>query len=287
MLVQKMNGRPDPPAILSYLGLNDSAEEVVELKNFLYVTGDLKNRGSGQPVFDPDVEQAVKHFQRRHGLMVDGIVGGETIQEMNKPVEVYINKVKANMNRLRILPYPMPEKYISVNLPEYRLHYFEQGREQGTMKIIIGDLQNETPMLLDTLEYLVFSPKWYVPATIAREELFPKILGDSTYASERKFVVLKSGKEIPIDTLNKTDVEQHAPEYRIVQQPGPQNALGRIKFIFPNQRSIYLHDTPADYLFDQDRRHLSHGCVRVENPVELARFVLNDPDKYPLDSIFP
>jgi len=231
------------------------------------------------PWFDEILTDAVMEFQHRHGLYVDGVIGRNTLSSMNYSVDQRIDKIRANLERLRWLPDDLGEKYILVNLPEYKLRYYENDKIASEMKIIIGEIENSTPVLKDTLQYIVFNPTWRLPRSIAVEEVLPKIKSDSTYLNRNKFSLLKgsylSKDTIHPDSVDWTQIEKDNFPFYIVRKPGPANPLGRVKFLFPNYHAIYLHDTPATHMFNYRERHFSHGCIRLERPFELASLLLN------------
>ncbi len=256
----------------------DEADELIKVKEYLYATGYL-SKASKSREFDDELKYAVIKFQKRHGIKPDGIIGPNTLQEMNVILDERIDQVKINLERLRWLPDNLGANYFEVNLPAYYLHYYENSKLEMGMKVIIGKVQHYTPLLMDTLEYLVFSPTWNVPRSISVNEFLPKLIGNENYLGQNNYLLLDGYGE-NADTLNPTtinwkEIEKDDFEYRIVQKPGSNNALGRVKFMFPNKFSIYMHDTPADYLFNGYERDFSHGCIRLEKPFELALKVLN------------
>jgi len=196
-----------------------------------------------------------------------------------------IEKIRVNMDRLRQVPVSLNRKAVVVNLPDYTLSYYDHGHITGKMKVIIGDLENNTPMLDDTIEYIVFSPKWKVPERISVEEIVPKIRQDTGYLNKHHYELYRGRHRVYPSQVDWSRVDKDNFPFRIEQEPGPFNALGRIKFIFPNNRSIYLHDTPASYLFARENRHFSHGCVRIEKPKELAKWMLSDNESDVIDSL--
>ena len=204
-------------------------------------------------VFDFDLEEAVREFQERHGLKADGVAGASTLAELNRTAEEQIRKIVLNLERWRRLPADLGERHILVNIAGFRLDAVEDGRSVLDMKVIVGQRHTRTPVLSSAIETVVLNPSWYVPTSIASKEIWPK---GRSYLRNNGFQVMPGGK--------------------LRQKPGPNNSLGQVKFQFPNRFGVYLHDTPADSLFDRAVRALSHGCVRVERPEELAAWVLQD-----------
>ncbi len=245
----------------------------------LAASGDFK--GSVPPagqaaVYSDDLHESVKRFQRRHGLMDDGIVGPPTIAEMNVPIEARIRQVELNLERWRWLPRTLGDRHILVNIPEYRLEVWEGGQVPVTMKVVVGKSDTPTPIFNDEMTYLVFSPYWNVPPDIAQGETLPEVMKDPGFLARMNMEVVDTkGQAIDPLSIDLSDPTQ----YRFRQRPGAANSLGLVKFMFPNQYNVYLHDTPSDSLFARASRSFSHGCVRLEQPLALAEYILRDqPD---------
>ena len=233
-------------------------------------------------VYDPELVAAVKEFQRDLGLPPTGLVSGETLRQLNVPLEARINQVILNMERWRWLPKKFEPDYLIVNIPEYRMRVFEQGKEALTMRVIVGKTLNATPVFSDKMEYVVLSPYWNVPYSIINKELRSHLMANPHYLDRLDMEVVKGygRKATVIDpaTVDWAGVTQDNFKYTLRRRPGPKNDLGEVKFIFPNSNDIYLHDTPHDELFSETKRNFSHGCVRLEEPVKLADYLLrNDP----------
>ena len=209
--------------------------------------------------YDHDLAAAVALFQERHGINVDSALGKETIESMNVPASYRLGEIAANMERYRWLPRSFGQRYIFVNVSAFRLEAYDSGQKALEMKVIVGQEYQDrsTPVFADSMETVVFRPYWNVPPGIAAKEIFPKGPG---YMARENMETYREGGEI-----------------RVRQRPGPKNALGFVKFLFPNDFNIYLHDTPNHELFKQDVRAFSHGCIRVEKPAELAQWVLGWP----------
>jgi murein L,D-transpeptidase YcbB/YkuD len=211
------------------------------------------------PRYDRQLAGAIAEFQRRHGIPVDSMLGPETVASLNVPVEYRLKQIAANMERHRWLPRTLGSRYILVNVPAFRLQAFDNGEVALDMKVIVGsDFEGRaTPVFSDTMQFVVFRPYWNITDKIAENEIWPKVNADPGYAARNNYETYVDG--------GKT---------RIRQRPGDKNALGLVKFMFPNDFNIYLHDTPQDNLFEKDVRGFSHGCIRLEKPAELAQFVL-------------
>jgi L,D-transpeptidase YcbB len=270
------------PGKLPTLKLNNKSRHIPRLKEYLYATGDLEEADSAylaSVVFDKKLHDAVMRFQERHGLEADGITGEKTVSVMNVPLSYRLNQLLVNIDRLRALPAYMGDRYIIVNIPGFYMNYFEDGDLKLGMNVVVGELENYTPLLKDTMSYIVINPEWNVPFSIATKELLPEIKEDPEYLIRNDYALLK-GSYKSRDTIKPDDVrwrkvDEENFEYFLVKKPGPSNPLGKIKFMFPNNEAIYLHDTPADHLFEKSERDLSHGCVRLEKPVELAYMLLD------------
>ena len=232
--------------------------------------------------YSVELQEAVKRFQRRHGLTDDGVVSAATIAEMNVPIEQRIAQIALNLERWRWLPRDLGERHILVNIPEYRLEVWERNQVPLTMRVVVGKRDTQTPIFNDEMTYLVFSPYWNVPADIAKGETLPEVLKDPGFL-ERSNMEVVDTTGTPIDP---TSIDLADPsKYRFRQRPGAHNSLGLVKFMFPNQFNVYLHDTPADSLFARASRSFSHGCVRLENPTALAEYVLRDQPEWTKEKI--
>ena len=238
------------------------------------VLGAARSSRSDDVVFDLDLEYQVREYQRRHGLDPDGRVGSATRRHMDTGLLERVAQIRINLERWRNLSIGMDEKHLQVNIPNYRLSLVDQGEEQLSMRVVVGKRRNQTPVFADQIEYVVLNPYWYVPRRIALRELLPKIEEDPDYLARNGFEILRDGMTIDPEGIDWAAEREQGFPFRLRQRPGPNNSLGQVKFMLPNERSIYLHDTPADGLFNRSRRAFSHGCVRVEHPVLLAEALL-------------
>lgn len=247
---------------------------VPALRARLAITHDFKGEADDtSTTYDDALVDAVTLFQHRHGLAEDGIVAGRTLAALNVPVSERIRQIQLNMERWRWLPRELGQNHARVNIPEYRLDMWEGDDIVLTMRTVVGAQNNKTPIFADEMEHIVFSPYWNVPSSIAAEETLPSVAADPTYLTRNNLeVVGTSGQVLDPSLVDWEDTDS----YRFRQKPGTSNSLGLVKFMFPNQHAVYLHDTPADELFNRPRRALSHGCVRVEQPTTLARYLLRD-----------
>jgi len=254
-----------------------SSPMVSRLKRRLAQSGDYQNCYKKVPAnyFGSCLEKAVKRFQKRHNVKADGIVGRGTQKLLNISVDNKIHRVLLNLDRIKWLPRNSMPRYIIVNIPEYMLHYYEYGREQKRLRVIVGDTKHPTPVFSDTLSYLTLNPYWKLPKKIIKKEVVPAMLKNPNYIKQHGIEMHETWEENStlistkgIDWSLYLDDSVKFP-YVLMQRPGPRNALGRIKFKFPNKFSVYLHDTPNKKLFKQKRRAFSHGCVRLSNPFSL------------------
>jgi murein L,D-transpeptidase YcbB/YkuD len=230
-------------------------------------------------VYTAELADAVRHFQQRHGLTVDGILGPATLAQIEVPPQARVRQLELTMERLRWTPLIQGRRLVVVNLPEFVLRgYAVQGGHvevQTEMNVVVGRaLDTRTPVFDEDMRTIEFSPYWNVPSSIARGELVPKLRRDPRYFAREGFEFVLSGGRIDTQLSQRRLDDVMAGRARLRQRPGPLNALGDIKFVFPNRDNIYLHHTPATALFERDRRDFSHGCIRVADPVGLARFVL-------------
>jgi len=223
---------------------------------------------------------AVKHFQRRHGLEQDGILGAGTISELNKPLGYRVQQLQLALERYRWVAPNFPEPPVLVNIPEFRLRTLRrQPAKFLTMRVVVGRAyRSQTPVFTDQMRYVIFRPYWNVPISIQRRELVPKTERNRGYLAANRYEVTNRSGVVVSDGAVSDDILSglRSGALSIRQKPGPKNALGLVKFIFPNNYNVYLHSTPAPELFSRARRDFSHGCIRVEDPVPLAAWVLRD-----------
>ncbi|HHP7237853.1 L,D-transpeptidase family protein [Longibacter sp.] len=230
--------------------------------------------------YDDGLEAAVVRFQRRHGLTADGVIGDATRAAMNVPAERRVAQLVANLERWRWMPDSLGARYVLVNIAGFSLDVVEEGRTVLSMRVVTGRPYRQTPVFSDEISYLVFRPFWHIPHKLAVEDKLPLIRRDPSYLERQRIKVFRSwdSDAAPVDpaTIDWSTVTAENFPFRLRQDAGPLNALGRVKFMFPNPYSVYLHDTPTRGLFQQAERSFSSGCIRVERPVELARYLLHD-----------
>jgi murein L,D-transpeptidase YcbB/YkuD len=256
----------------------DAWPGVEVLRERLVALGDLPASAAQPTPYDDTLAAAVRRFQQRHGLATDGVIGRATLAHLEIPPSARARQIELTLERLRWTPLLQGPRMVVINIPEFVLRAYEVDDDhiavRAAMKIIVGKaLNTRTPLFVETMRFIEFQPFWNVPASIARNEVVPRLRRDPAYWDREGFEFVVGGR---IETALSTALldEVVAGRARIRQRPGPRNALGDIKFVFPNNDNIYLHHTPSVQLFARDRRDFSHGCIRVEDPVTLAAFVL-------------
>ncbi len=263
----KAGGKIDP---------GDSDPRIINIRRRLEATGDLSNLNEmDSDLYDASLEKDVRYFQDRHGLDNDGIIGKGTFAAMNVPVEEKIDQIRVNLERFRWVTHNLTENFIIVNIARYQAYLVQNGEETFRTNVMVGTEQNKTPVFKAQLQYIEFNPTWTVPRSITVKEMIPKIKKDYNYLTDRNMVLLdRSGNIVPMSSVDFDAISANNFPYTIRQEPGPGNALGEVKFIFPNQYAVYLHDTPSKYLFSKASRSFSHGCIRTQNPIALAEQIL-------------
>lgn len=226
--------------------------------------------------FDLDLETAVRRFQRQHGLREDGIVGRTTLVELNVPVEVRICQMAVNLDRLRWLPYELGDRHILINIPDFNLEIVEDKRVVMHIRAIVGKTDKRTNLLSSRITAIELNPYWKIPKSIAVEEFLPQLKRNPRYLGKKIKVFAGDYQTNPVSptSIKWSRVTAENFPYFLRQEPGSDNPLGRVKFVFSNEADIYIHDTPTRNLFTQDKRSFSHGCVRIEKPVDLAAYLL-------------
>jgi len=255
-------------------------EQVIALKRRLATTGDLIDHPfPGADVFDYWLEQAVKRYQDRNGLDADGKVGPQTRRSLNISVADKIRQIRVNMERWRWLPRDLGSRYLMVNMTGFELYVVEEGAILETMPVIIGKPYRSTPTFSGLISYMEYNPYWTIPSTLVFEDIIPRQINDSSYLETKAIKVYRGWskpREVDPQTIDWENIRRDRFPYWLRQEPGPTNALGRLKFIVSNPYEIYLHGTPDVHLFDRVIRTFSSGCIRVKDPVKLAAFLLND-----------
>jgi murein L,D-transpeptidase YcbB/YkuD len=256
-------------------------ERIITLRSRLAASGDLPAVFvSEDDLYDQAVEEAVRRFQSRHGLVSDGQVGKNTLAALNVPAAARVEQIAMNLERWRWLPRLFRPRHIMVNIADFRLTLVDSGMVLSTMRVVVGKKERPTPILSGELTYLELNPYWNIPHKLAQDDILPLVSSDPEYLQKQGIRVFSSwnatAAELASDSIDWVNLTPANFAYKLRQDPGPANALGRIKFIFQNKRSVYLHDTPARHLFRRAQRSFSSGCVRVEKPIELALELLRD-----------
>jgi len=287
----------DPlPQLQKPVEVGQTYDGLEKLVRRLQVLGDLSGSltvSAGSATYTQEIAEGVKRFQIRHGLDATGKLGPQTITEINQPMSDRVKQLALSLERWRWLPHNFAESPIIVNIPEFKLRAGDMhGNATLTMAVVVGRaMRTETPVLEEDMKYLVFWPYWNVPRSILRGEMIPKISKDRSYVQRNGYEVATYSGQVITDGVVGDDVlaELRAGKMMLRQKPGPKNALGLVKFIFPNDSSVYLHSTPEQALFSRSRRDFSHGCIRVEDPKSLALWVMrNNPGwtKAKIDNAF-
>ena len=254
-----------------------SGPRVAELCLRLREEGGISEAGCGES-FTAEMGAALKRFQGAHGLDTTGSADPATIRQLNVPAQDRIDQIELNLECWRWLPQDLGEKHIRVNIADYRLGAYEDGKETFSMKVVVGRKQDSTPVFSDRVTMVQLNPSWNVPASIAGEEMLPELIKDPEYLAKHDMEALSDWSEsaVPIrpDSVDWSEVSAEKFPFRIRQKNGDASALGRIKFVLTNPFNIYLHDTPARKYFERDKRALSHGCVRLAQPLKLAVWAL-------------
>lgn len=259
-----------------------SGPRVRQLRERLRASGELDASANEAP-FDDVLAAAVRRFQSRHGLEADGVVGRATVAALNVPVADRIAQLRANLERLRWVGRELAGDYLLVDIAGFGAQLWLRDALAWEARVVVGRPFRTTPEFRATMKYLVLNPEWNVPPTILREDVLPKVIRDPSYLARHRMRVLDaSGRAVDPAALDWAAWRERprAFPYQIVQAPGADNPLGGIKFMFPNEHSVYLHDTPARELFDRPVRAFSSGCIRIDKPLELAVLLLDDPERW-------
>ena len=283
--IAEAGGWPQAPAGPT-LRTGDTDDRLQGLQQRLAVTGDLlKGARVDLSSYGGVLETAVRNFQGRHGLDADGIIGPATISALNVPVEKRIDQIRVNLERARWVLDMLEDDFVIVNIAGFRAYVIRDRKEVWSTRVMVGKTYRKTPVFRSEMKYLVFNPTWTVPYSIATKDILPQVKKDHSYLTSRNFIVKnRNGDVVDPATVDWTSLSQRNFPYTLVQQPGTNNALGEIKFMFPNEYAVYLHDTPGKALFGRSARAFSSGCVRVEHPFDFAEVLLG-PGGWDAESI--
>ncbi|KAB1157581.1 L,D-transpeptidase family protein [Flavobacterium luteum] len=277
-IIEKRGGFPKIATTKKLLLFSESDSCLLKIKEYLFLSGDLKSNDNSI-VFTDSLVKAVSQFQHRMGLPEDGKIGVSTIAELNKPIEFRIKQIMINMERLRWFPDEIESNFLIINIPEFKLHVFEKYIEIWNTKVVVGKEATKTSIFKGNISQIILNPYWNVPNSIIRNEMLPILKRNSSYLSKNNMEVLLGNKIINSYSINWKYYKKSIP-FSIRQKPGVGNALGKIKFVFPNNFSIYLHDTPSKNLFNENKRAFSHGCIRVQEPRKLALYLLRNTENW-------
>ncbi len=251
----------------------DTSHVIFDIKVRLHSTTEYDIK-SIDNVFDEQLYQSIKVFQSHVGIHPSGEIDKATIAKLNFTPTQIRSAIKANMERCRWFDVDVSKEFILVNIPDYTLYYFKNDKIVYSEVVIVGKLLNQTPVFHSLITSVEFNPYWTVPRSIATKEMLPKLKADPTYLEKHNMVLYENNVVVPTPTSFASYTENNFP-FVIKESPGPNNSLGQVKFLFPNPYSIYMHDTPARYLFDNDFRSYSHGCIRLHNPIKFANYLLS------------
>jgi len=256
---------------------NSSNEAIPLIRKRLSLSGDLQGcEMSDSTLYDACLVKSVKTFQKRNGQLVDGIIGKDTAKALSLSVEQILTRIKLNLDRIKMMKRNDSGKHIMVNIPAFELYFYQDGKIIQNMRVVTGSKKHPTPIFSETIKTIVLNPYWNVPTSIIQNEMIPKLLKNKN-AMKRQGIEVRNGwgsdaKKISPHTVDwsKYRYSKSVP-YRFAQLPGNKNALGKVKFLFPNKFSVYMHDTPQKHLFSRNKRAYSHGCIRLQKPRELLK----------------
>jgi len=257
-------------------GMSD--EGVPSLRERLYITNDYAdcNESSKENKYDKCLQKAVKRFQVRNGLSPDAVVGPGTLRVLNKSIESRITTIRLNLDRIKWLNKRSPKNHIVINIPDFKLYFEIDGKLRKKMRVIVGKSNHPTPIFSDIVENIVLNPYWNIPRSIIQKEMVPKLIKNPHYLDKKNIEIRRgwgrNSKIVHPDSVDWYNYQDGMPmPFHFAQLPGKKNALGKIKFLFPNRFSVYMHDTPAKSLFSRSKRAFSHGCIRLHKPKELLK----------------
>ncbi len=281
---RQLNATPYPNKIryISSIHVGETAPQIIAIRQQLKHLGiQTSYKNTASCLFDDNLLNSIKTFQIHHGLMDDGVIGRETIKALNIPLSKRIQQIELAMERFRWLPKIQTDSLVIVNIPAFQLWAYNTRDTNSSnvlnMKVIVGEsVKSKSPVFTADMYYVEFSPYWNIPKSITIEEILPKLEENALYLEQQNMELVTGfhNNEIPVLYTEDSITQLKNGLLKIRQRPGEKNALGKVKFIFPNKHNVYLHDTPSQELFNKPKRDLSHGCIRVEKPTELASFLL-------------
>ncbi len=280
--IQNEYDKIKPLIIGKILKIGDTNPQIISLREKLFLLGDLEQATTNSK-FDKEFKQGVISFQKRHNLKADGIIGKNFIRTINIPLSHKIETMELNFERMSWQNDSLNhQKHIYINIPEYKLYLKDGEKIIYDAKIIIGKKDRKTPIFNDKMSYIVFNPVWNIPYKLFIEDFITKFKNRPDFTLTSGIKIVSNFGEIPATHIDWNNFHPQKNQYRFIQTAGPSNSLGKIKFMFPNKYSIYIHDTPSKHLFDKKNRAFSSGCIRLEKPIELANIIL---EKYSIETI--
>ncbi len=258
------------------LKLGDKSDRIIQVKKRLQISGDYPRTAPINNKFDETFRQAVISYQKRYNLKVDGMVDKVMTYYLNQPAKTNIQSIITNLDKTKLYPKNFEDEHVEVNIPDFNLRYYKNGEKIMKMGLVVGRIDRPTPLFSDAISYMVLNPTWTIPDSLIKRDLIPVLRENPMYLEENNIHVFSGNKEINVtqemlDPYEKS--EKHVP-YRFVQYPGDTNALGRVKFMFPNKYAVYLHDTDNKSLMSRRYKIYSSGCMRVEKPFDLMETLL-------------
>ena len=284
--IARNGGWPKIP-VIDKLEKGDKDERIPIIRKYLIINKDLEaSKVKNDSVFDEALETAVKKFQERHNLTADGIIGKGTLEQMNVSVEDRIEQIRINLERARWVLHNPEDDFLMVNIAGFTVRRIKDKQEVFSSRVIVGKYHKSTPIFKGTMEYIVINPTWTLPYSIATSETLPKLKKDPGYLTDKHMIIMdRSGKVLDPNKINFHEYSAGNFPFIVRQKAGPWNALGQVKFIFPNKNSIYLHDTPSKSLFNRQDRAFSHGCIRTEDKWGLLISLMDDPKVWNMERI--
>ena len=279
-------GWPSIP-VIDKLEKGDKDERILIIRKYLKINKDLiLSKVEDETLFDDELEVAVKKFQERHNLTADGVIGKGTLEQMNVSIEDRIDQIRINLERARWTLHQTEEDFLMVNIAGFKVRRIKNRQEVFSSRVIVGKYHKETPIFKGMMQYIIVNPTWTLPYSIATSETLPKLKKDPGYLAAKHMIIMdRSGKVLDPNKINFHEYSAGNFPFIVRQKAGPWNALGQVKFIFPNKNAIYLHDTPSRSLFNKQDRAFSHGCIRTEDKWELLMSLMDDPDVWNMDKI--
>ena len=271
-----MDKFPKIPYSNEILKIGDSSSRVKEIKKRLQITGDYPKNAPIDSKFDETLRRAVKTYQKRYLIKVSGKVDRTTTYYLNQPVKTNIQAIITNLDKTKLYPKQFEDEYIEVNIPDFNLRYYKEGEQIMKKGIVVGRIDRPTPLFSNAIRYMVLNPTWTITDNLVKRDLIPVFRENPMYLKENNIHAFRGKKEVEVtpEMLNPYEKSEERVPYRFVQFPGDNNALGRVKFMFPNKYDVYLHDTDNKSLLSRRYKIYSSGCMRLEKPFDLVSLLL-------------